>query len=307
MLSFQNLLSVNELSRADVDVILKRATQFHETSHQISEVAKGKILASLFFEPSTRTRFSFEAAMYRLGGHVVTMESSLASSIQKGETLSDMGRIMSGYCDIVTMRHAIPYSIKEFAQHATVPVINAGDGPNQHPSQSLLDAYTIKFFQKKIDHLTIGFVGDLKFGRTVNSLMQLLSLFSGITFYCISHPTLRVSPDLVATLKNSGHTVIEMDNMNDLLPELDVVYMTRVQKERFVNEKEYLEVKDHFLLTPESLVGCKSTLSILHPLPRVNEISPALDAHPAAHFFDQAKFGLFVRMALISEMLKLEK
>ena len=241
--------------------------------------------------------------MYRLGGHVITLESGEASSIQKGETLSDMGRIMSGYCDIAVLRHPTPQSVAKFSELATVPIINAGDGPNQHPTQSLLDLYAIKHFQGRVDNLTIGFVGDLKFGRTVNSLMKLLSHFSGITFYCISHPRLSAATELIAFLRNKGHKVIETEALKDVLPELDVLYMTRVQKERFETEKEYLEVRDHILLNSETLRGNKPSLSVLHPLPRVNEISPELDSHPSAHFFEQAKFGLFVRMALISELL----
>ena len=301
--SFKHLLSIEDVSRSDVELVLARAAEFHAAPGRSWDIARGKILASLFFEPSTRTRFSFESAMYRLGGNVITLESGSASSVQKGESLSDMGRIMSGYCDVAAMRYPMKGSVREFAEFASVPVINAGDGANQHPSQSLLDAYTIFHFHKRLDSLAIGLAGDLKFGRTVNSLVRLLSLFSGITFYCVSHPFLGVSADLVDFLRQKGHTVVESDSLADVMPYLDVLYMTRVQRERFSSEKEYLDVKDFCLLTLDDLKFCRPTLSILHPLPRVNEISLEVDSHSAARFFDQAKFGLFVRMALLSEML----
>jgi aspartate carbamoyltransferase catalytic subunit len=303
ILSFPHLLSVEEIQKSDVESVLDVASQFHSEGHIVRDIARGKILASLFFEPSTRTRFSFESAMYRLGGQVISLENALASSIQKGETLSDMGRVMSGYCDIAVMRHPNAYSVDEFSRFATIPVINAGDGPRQHPTQSLLDLYTIRHFQKRLDGLVIGLVGDLKFGRTVHSLVRLLSYYYGITFYLISHPSLKLEPEMVQTLTGAGHTVIETTDFHRVIPELDVLYMTRIQQERFATYEDYHDVKDHFLLTPEILEGCKKTLSILHPLPRVNEISIELDRHPSACFFDQARFGLYVRMALIAGML----
>ncbi len=308
-LSFDQLLSAKDIQKQDIDLLLNTTDRFHQgmkaDASQFLHLAKGKIMASLFFEASTRTRFSFEAAMYRLGGEILTLENGgSSSSIKKGETLSDMGRIVSGYSDIVVMRHPDSGGVKAFAEYSTVPVINAGDGPMEHPTQSILDLYTIHYFQKKLEGLSIGFVGDLKFGRTVNSLVQLLAFFPNQTFYFISHPTLRLHPEKIQFLKDHGHRVYELDQFENSISEMDVLYMTRVQEERFSTKEAYNEVKNHFVLTKESLNKCKPTLSILHPLPRVNEIMPEVDLHPSAHYFDQATFGVYVRMAILFHMLE---
>ncbi len=306
-LSFNHLLSAKDVQKQDILLLLDAAASFHEGMAsdvcQFCDLAKGKILASLFFEASTRTRFSFESAMCRLGGAVLTLENGASSSVKKGETLSDMGRIVSGYADIIVMRHPASNSVKEFSEYSQVPVINAGDGPMEHPSQSLVDLYSISYFQKKLDGLSIGFVGDLKFGRTVNSLVQLLAFFPHQQFYFISHPSLKIHPDKVKLLRDLGHRVVELSEFGDVVPELDVLYMTRVQAERFESKALFDQVKDHFVLTEKSLLGCKPTLSIFHPLPRINEISIEVDQHPAARYFDQAKFGVYVRMAVLWHML----
>jgi aspartate carbamoyltransferase catalytic subunit len=306
-ISFRHLLSADQVTQEDIQAICKKASFFHHnTSPSIFDLARGKILASLFFEPSTRTRFAFEAAMQKLGGNIITLESGASSSTKKGETLSDTGRIMSGYCDIAVIRHPQKNSATEFATHATVPVINAGDGSNQHPSQSLLDIYTINHFHHRLDELSIGIVGDLKFSRTVKSLVQLLAFYKRHTFYLISHPSLKMNPETVSWLKQCGHQVIETESLHDTLPLLDIAYMTRVQEERFDTKESYDAVKNHYRLERSHLTHAKPTLTILHPLPRITEIAEDVDTHPSAKYFDQAQFGLYIRMALISEMLGLE-
>ncbi len=308
MLSFRHLLSAHQVTEVDLKLICDKAAFFHHTmSPSILEMAKGKILASLFFEPSTRTRFAFEAAMLKLGGSIITLESGEASSMKKGETLSDTGRIMSGYCDIAVIRHPQENSADDFAKYVTIPVINAGDGPHQHPSQSLLDIYTINHLHHRLDELSIGIVGDLKFSRTVKSLIQLLTFFKRQTFYLISHPTLKMSTDSVNWLKKCGHQVIEIESLQDAIPNLDVLYMTRVQAERFESKESYLAVKDQYRLETHHLTNAKSTLTVLHPLPRLNEIAEEVDCHPTAKYFEQARLGLFVRMAIITEMLGIER
>lgn len=307
MLSFQHLLHAHDLTKEDIEKILELASFFHNNKSPL-EWAKGKILASLFFEPSTRTRLSFESAMYRLGGNIITLENGgQSSSVTKGETLSDMGQIISGYADIVAMRHPKAHSVQEFSKQASIPVINAGDGPHQHPTQSLLDLYTIFHFHKRLNNLKIGFVGDLKFGRTVNSLVELLSLFPHSEFHFVSHPTLKIDHEKVKLLRAKGHIVHEYEELSKAVPQLDVLYMTRVQEERFSNPEDYKLVKDAYTLTQESLVGCKESLTILHPFPRVKEISADVDQHPAAKYFEQAQYGLFVRMAIIALILQLKQ
>ena len=301
-MTLHHLLSATDLSRDDLDRYLSLAQFFH--THHLSgtsnwTIATGKILASLFFESSTRTRFSFEAAMYRLGGHVMSLEDGSSSSVKKGETLSDMGQIISGYADIVIVRHPKAQSVSEFSSRSTIPVINAGDGPNQHPSQSILDIYAIHKLQGCIDGLHIGVVGDLKYGRTVNSLLHLLSGYTNLTFYLISDPELGLDTGLKHLLTAAGHTVFESDNLEANIAHLDVLYMTRVQEERFATPDSYHRVKDKAELRLNQLIHAKPNLSILHPLPRVTEIATDVDSHPAAHYFDQAKWGLFVRMGII--------
>lgn len=305
--SLKKLLSAKDIQKEDINALIQLAAQFYEgfkqDKRQFHHLAKGRLMASLFFEASTRTRFSFEAAMYRLGGEILTLENGASSSVKKGETLSDMGRIVSGYADIIVMRHPEAGSVAEFAKHAHVPVINAGDGPQEHPSQSLLDMFTIWHFQNRLEGLSLGFVGDLKFGRTVNSLVALLSYFPSQTFYFVSHDSLRLSPEKVALLKAAGHTVIESNEMEAIIPYIDVLYMTRVQEERFSSKEAYEKVKDHFILNRNQLGGAKNNISILHPLPRVNEIAEDVDTHPGAQYFNQAEFGVVTRMAILADML----
>ncbi len=302
-LSFYHLLSAEQITKKDIDTILHQAAAFHRGDLGASEVAKGKILGSLFFEPSTRTRLSFEAAMLRLGGGVSTVVGESSSSLKKGESLSDMARIVSGYCDIIAMRHPEEGSVDLFSSTSSVPVINAGDGANQHPSQALVDLYTIYHIYQRLHTLSIGFVGDLKYGRTVHSLTALLALFPNQTLYFVSHPSLKISEKTIVALRASGHRVIETDQLDPVIPEVDVLYVTRVQQERFESEKDYLATKNGYRITPETLSMARSHLSILHPLPRTHEICPQLDHHRVARYFDQARYGLFVRMALLAKML----
>jgi aspartate carbamoyltransferase catalytic subunit len=306
-LSFTHLLSAKDLQVSDIECILDRAHIFHNgiqaDKNAFLNIAKGKILATLFFEASTRTRMSFESAMLRLGGQVITLENGQSSSVKKGETLCDMGRMISGYADIAVVRHPQAGSVTEFSTHSTIPIINAGDGASEHPTQALVDVYTIRHFQNRLSGLTIGFVGDFKFGRTVNSLIQVLAKYPSQTFYFVSHPDLRLAPERVHALLSAGHQVIELDTLSSIIPHLDVLYMTRVQAERFSSEAEYNTIKHHTILTRDMLDQAKSTLSILHPLPRVFEITHEVDAHPAAVYFQQARFGVFVRMALLEVMV----
>jgi aspartate carbamoyltransferase catalytic subunit len=307
MISFRNLVSSDQVTVGDIQIICQKATEFYVGNRaSFLDIARGKIMASLFFEPSTRTRFAFESAMQKLGGSILTLESGASSSTKKGETLADTGRIMSGYADIAIIRHPQTNSAQEFAQFSSIPVINAGDGPNQHPSQSLLDIYSINHFQGHLDNLSIGIVGDLKFSRTINSLVKLLAFYKGNTFYLISHPHLKMASETVDWLKKNGPQVIEMESLKDAIPHLDIMYITRVQEERFSSQEEYLSVKDHYRLERSQLRNAKKNLSIMHPLPRVSEIAEDVDDHPAAKYFEQARLGLFVRMALITEMLGLE-
>ena len=303
-LSFQHLLSSSQITKDDISQICNLAKRYssEDRSGNITyhDVSKGKVLASLFFEPSTRTRFSFEAAILKLGGQVITLEQGNASSATKGETLSDMGRIVSGYADLVVMRHPTVGSVKEFATYSDSAVINAGDGANQHPTQSLLDIYTILDEKNRLDNMTIGILGDLKHGRTVFSLMTLLSYYPNNRFVLISHSALKLQQDKVDSIKKSGCKIVETDDLKSVIGELDILYVTRVQEERFESKNEYIKTKDTYRITKETLESVKSDFTIMHPLPRVNEIDPEVDFLPYAKYFEQAKNGLFVRMSLLS-------
>ena len=296
-LSFRHLLSAEDISREDLEMILDRAAQYHvdtKNGTPIHPVCAGRILATLFFEASTRTRFSFESAMLRLGGQVISLEQGLSSSVKKGESLADTGRIVSAYADLIAMRHPEAGSVAELAMNARIPVINAGDGINEHPTQALADLYTIRHDKGRLNALTVGIAGDLKYGRTVRSLVRLLSLYPDIRFVFISHPSLRMdAPPADAMIT---------DNIADVIGDLDVLYVTRVQKERFADAAEYETVKNAFTLTPESLARTKKDMILMHPLPRVNEIDPAVDALPQARYFEQAARAVFVRMALLALM-----
>ena len=302
-LSFRHLLESSDIKINDLTQILSLAGRYHQEARsgvRRWHDCQDYILATLFFEPSTRTRFSFESAMLRLGGQIISLEQGMSSSLKKGESLSDTGRVMSGYADLIVMRHAEAGSVAALAAQARVPVINGGDGANQHPTQSLADLYTIHLEKGRLDNLTIGIAGDLKYSRTVHSLMTLMSLYPNNNFILISHPSLRLEPAKKQALEKSGCKVIETTNLTKVTRELDVLYVTRVQEERFPNREEYQAVKDEFCIRPETLATAKPDMILMHALPRVNEIHPAVDDLPQAKYFEQASRAVFVRMALLS-------
>ncbi|MDY4909810.1 MAG: aspartate carbamoyltransferase, partial [Candidatus Fimenecus sp.] len=268
-------------------------------------ICKGKKLATLFFEPSTRTRMSFEAAMYELGGNVISMTDAASSSASKGESVSDTAKVVSCYADIIAMRHPKEGAAYVAASAASIPVINAGDGGHCHPTQTLADLLTIYREKGRFNDLTVGLCGDLKFGRTVHSLINALSRYSGIKFVLISPEELKL-PSYVKrdSIKNKNIPYVQTTDLESVMPELDILYMTRVQRERFFNEEDYLRLKDSYILTPDKLENAKKDLTIMHPLPRVNEISVAIDDDPRACYFKQVLNGKYMRMALILKLLK---
>ena len=303
----RSLIDILDLSVEEIEELIDKANDIIANPAKYSEKCKGKKLATLFFEPSTRTRLSFEAAMYELGGNVLGFSEAQSSSSSKGESVADTVKVVSCYADIIAMRHPKEGAQLVAALNAGVPVINAGDGGHNHPTQTLADLLTIKREKGSLDNFTIGFCGDLKFGRTVHSLINALSKHTGIRVILISPNELKL-PDYVKSSVSSsdGITLTETDRLDDVLPELDVLYMTRVQKERFFNEADYIRLKDSYILTPEKLTGAKKDLAILHPLPRVNEISVAVDNDPRACYFKQVLNGKFIRMALILKLLEVD-
>ena len=301
-LSFRHLLDASHISKEDALSILALAKEYHDGSLKGKkewDVCKGDILATLFFEPSTRTRFSFETAMLRLGGQIITLENADTSSIKKGETLADMARIMSGYADMIVMRHPKEHSVASFSEHASVPVINAGDGANQHPTQALVDLYTIYREKGRLENLTIGFMGDLKYSRTVFCLLTVLSHYQN-NFIFIAPPSLRISNERKNIMGKHYSNISEVESLAEVIGELDILYVTRVQGERFATKEEYDAVKDSYSLSRKDLAKAKKDVIIMHPLPRVNEIRPEMDDLPNAKYFEQAANGVFARMALLS-------
>ncbi len=297
-----------DFSVEETGELLELAHDIAENMGEYSEVANGKILATLFFEPSTRTRLSFESAMMRLGGNCLGFASADSSSAAKGESVADTTRMISCYADIVAMRHNKEGGPLVASNYASIPVINAGDGGHQHPTQTLTDLMTIKRESGRLDDLTIGLCGDLKFGRTVHSLITALARHKNINFVFISPDELKVPGYIIKeVIKPSGHAYKQVERIEDVIEELDVLYMTRVQKERFFNEEDYVRLKDFYILNKEKMKLAKDTMAILHPLPRVNEISPEIDNDPRAAYFRQAQNGVYVRMALIMILLGLEK
>ena len=301
----RSLIDIMELSVEEIDALLNKAEDIIKNPDAYRESCRYKKLATLFFEPSTRTRLSFEAAMYELGGQVIGFSAAQNSSAAKGESVSDTVKTVSCYADIIAMRHPKEGAPLVASQRATVPVINAGDGGHNHPTQTLADLLTIRREKGRFDHLKVGLCGDLKFGRTVHSLIAALSRYPGVSFELISPEELRV-PEYVKTnaLATPGITYRESTDLLAVMPELDILYMTRVQRERFFNEEEYLRLKDSYILTPEKLETAKADLSIMHPLPRVNEISVAIDDDPRACYFKQVLGGKYMRMALILKLLE---
>ena len=302
----RSLIDILELSVPEIDSLIATAFDIEKNPAKYAHLCDGKKLATLFFEPSTRTRLSFEAAMYELGGHVIGFSEAQSSSASKGESVADTARVVSCYADIIAMRHPKEGAPLVASMNASIPVINAGDGGHSHPTQTLADLCTIRREKGHLSDLTVGFCGDLKFGRTVHSLIAALSRYTGIKFVLISPAELRL-PEYVRRdiLVKERIPYRETTKLEDAMPELDILYMTRVQKERFVSEEEYLRLRDTYILTADKLTCAKADMSILHPLPRVNEISVAIDRDPRACYFKQVYCGKLMRMALILMLLGL--
>ncbi len=303
----RSLIDIRDLSTIEIEELIRTAEDIIANPKKYSEVCHGKKLATLFFEPSTRTRLSFEAAMYELGGNVLSMSNAASSSAAKGESVADTAKTVSCYADIIAMRHPKEGAPLVAAMNASIPVINAGDGGHNHPTQTLADLCTISREKGRLDNLTVGLCGDLKFGRTVHSLIEALSRYTGIKFVLISPVELKL-PSYVKkdVIQAHGLEYIQTTDLEAVMPELDILYMTRVQRERFFNEEDYLRLKDSYILTPEKLKSAKADLCIMHPLPRVNEISVAIDNDPRACYFKQVLNGKYMRMALIMKLLGLE-
>ncbi len=299
----ESVLSILDLSVEEIDELVATAEDIIANPQKYAHRCEGKKLATLFFEPSTRTRLSFESAMYELGGNVIGFSSADSCSASKGESVADTSKVISCYADIIAMRHPKEGAPMVAALNATIPVINAGDGGHNHPTQTLADLLTIKLEKGRFDHLNIGMCGDLKFGRTVHSLIDAMSRYEGVSFTLISPEELKV-PDYVRNaMIRKGIPFVETTDLESSMPTLDILYMTRVQKERFFNEEDYLRLKDSYILTAEKLDNAKQNMSVLHPLPRVNEISVAVDDDPRACYFKQVRNGKYMRMALILKLL----
>ena len=304
MLKGKSILEPMDMTTAELEEIFDLADEIIANPPRFAHACDGKLLATLFYEPSTRTRFSFEAAMLRLGGQVIGFSEPNSSSVAKGESIADTIRTIACYADIAVMRHPKEGAPRVAANSTDMPVINAGDGGHQHPTQTLTDLLTIRRRKGGFENLTVGLCGDLKFGRTVHSLIKALSRYAGVKFVLISPEELRV-PDYVrrGVLEANNIPFREVKKMQEVLPELDVLYMTRVQRERFFNEDDYIRLKDRYILDAEKMQLANEHMMVLHPLPRVNEIAVEVDSDPRALYFEQAKNGMFVRMALIMKLL----
>ena len=304
----RHLMNALDLTVDEIHDLIVLAEKIIQDPARFSEVCKGKKLATCFYEPSTRTRLSFESAMLNLGGQVLGFSSADSSSASKGESVADTIRVISSYADICAMRHPKEGAPYVASLHSKIPVINAGDGGHNHPTQTLTDLLTIKNLKGRLDNLTIGLCGDLKFGRTVHSLINALSRYEGIRFILISPPELKV-PDYIkeSVLDAKNIEYRETTSLDDAMEELDILYMTRVQKERFFNEEDYIRMKDCYILDKDKMKLAKPDMYVLHPLPRVNEISVEVDDDPRAAYFRQAQNGVYVRMALIMTLLEVEK
>lgn len=302
----RSIISILDLSVEELDQLVATANDIIANPKAYSEKCRGKKLATLFFEPSTRTRLSFEAAMYELGGNVLGFSEAQSSSASKGESVADTAKTVSCYADIIAMRHPKEGAPLVAAMNASVPVINAGDGGHNHPTQTLADLLTIYREKGGFSGLTIGLCGDLKFGRTVHSLIDAMSRYSDIRFVLISPEELKVPSYVKQGMKDKGIPYRQTTDLEAVMPDLDILYMTRVQRERFFNEEDYLRLKDSYILTPEKLKNAKPDLAILHPLPRVNEIAVAIDRDPRACYFKQVLNGKFMRMALILKLLEVQ-
>jgi aspartate carbamoyltransferase catalytic subunit len=307
MLKGRHLIDPRDFSLEEMNTIFELTQKIIDNPREYAHVCDDKLLGTLFYEPSTRTRFSFEAAMSRLGGKVIGFSEPGSSSVKKGESLPDTLRTVAAYTDIIVMRHHKEGAPKYGAQFCPVPLINAGDGGHQHPTQTLTDLFTILDAKGSLDNLTIGCCGDLQFGRTVHSLIKAMSRYKNIKFVLISPEELQIPEYMKAEILNKdGIDYKEVEKLEDVIDELDILYMTRVQKERFFNEADYVRLKDSYILDLKKLENAKKDLAILHPLPRVNEIKMEVDADPRAWYFQQVKNGMFVRMALIALLLGVE-
>lgn len=301
----RSLIDILDFSPEELQELIDTANDIIARPEAYSQLCRGKKLATLFFEPSTRTRLSFEAAMYELGGNVIGFSEAQSSSASKGESVADTAKVISCYADIIAMRHPKEGAPLVAAMNASIPVINAGDGGHNHPTQTLADLLTIYREKGGFENLTVGFCGDLKFGRTVHSLISALSRYPGLKLYLISPDELKLPSYVkkeVLSAKNVSY--VQTTDLEGVMAELDILYMTRVQRERFFNEEDYLRLKDSYILTPEKLHNAKEDLCIMHPLPRVNEISVAIDNDPRACYFKQVLYGKYMRMALILKLLK---
>ena len=299
----RHLIEPSDFSVNEMEWLFSMSERIIENPEAYAEICKGKLLATLFYEPSTRTRFSFEAAMLRLGGQIIGFSEPSSSSVAKGESIADTIRTVECYADIAVMRHPKEGSALLAARQASMPIINAGDGGHHHPTQTLTDLLTIKLKTGKFNDITVGLCGDLKFGRTVHSLARTLIRYKGVRFIMISPNELRMPEYVREEINKSGASFEETRDLKKALPELDVLYMTRVQRERFFNEEDYIRLKDRYILNAAKLKDAKQDLMIMHPLPRVNEISVDVDTDPRAFYFQQAKCGMYVRMALLIALL----
>lgn len=302
----RSIISITDLTREEIGQLIATAHDIIQHPDAYADKCRRKKLATLFFEPSTRTRLSFEAAMLEMGGSVIGFSEASSSSAAKGESVADTARTISCYADIIAMRHPKEGAPMVAAQNATIPVINGGDGGHNHPTQTLADLFTIHNQKGRLDNLTVGLCGDLKFGRTVHSLITAMSRYAGVRFVLISPEELKVPSYVKLPLKENNVEYIQTTSLEEVMPQLDILYMTRVQRERFFNEDDYVRLKDTYILTPKKLQNAKADLCIMHPLPRVNEIAVAIDQDPRAAYFKQVLFGKYMRMALILKLLEVK-
>ncbi len=307
MLKGRSLISPDDFTLTEIEEVLELADLLLEHPEQYANACAGKLLASLFYEPSTRTKFSFDAAMLRLGGRVIGFSDPMTSSAAKGETIADSTRTVSQYADLIVVRHPKEGTARLMSQYADCPVINAGDGGHHHPTQTLTDLLTIRHYKPKgFSGLTLGFCGDLKFGRTIHSLVSCMARFPDVRFLFISPEELRIPAYITELLAEKNVSYETTSDLNAAIPSLDILYMSRVQRERFISEEEYMRLKDFFILTKEKMQEAKADMIVMHPLPRVNEIATEVDADPRAVYFQQVRFGMYVRMALIMKLLGVE-
>ena len=306
-MEIRNLISITDFSVEEIDKMIGVAGDIMTNPKKYIDICKGKKLATLFFEPSTRTRLSFEAAMLELGGSVLGFSEASSSSASKGESVSDTIRTVGCYADIIAMRHPKEGAPIVAARRTTVPIINGGDGGHHHPTQTLTDLLTITREKGRLNNLTVGLCGDLKFGRTVHSLIEAMLRYENVKFVLIAPPELRVPQYIIDMLEKAGAEYKQVETMEAVMPELDILYMTRVQRERFFNEEDYIRLKDTYILNMDKLASAKKDMAILHPLPRVNEISVEVDDDPRAAYFRQALCGKYIRMALILNLLNIVK